>query len=159
MKTIFPLILTLSLILSSSKTPTDFKVIDIVNLQKVPIVKGSLNGKMAYFVLDTGAEFTVLHSDDASGYGFRTAGIFNDQVITGIGGNGAKVQKAFKANFKLEDVQMETAMYVTDISDIKQLAQKITGLRVTGIIGIDLIVKYAFEIDYGRKKLKFKTMR
>jgi len=46
------------------------ELIKVVKIKDQPIVAGELNGKKAYFLIDTGADVTILHKKDANRYNF-----------------------------------------------------------------------------------------
>ena len=147
--------LTLSINLYSTSTlnPTDEKThVEIVSMEKVPIVKCLLNGKEAYFVLDSGSDVTLVHSPNAGKYGFSYKNRSSKSIVGASGGN----QPLFEANTVdlVAGTQMlNTRFYATDLSTVVASLSKSTGITVSGILGMDLMRRYGFEIDYSNQQL------
>src|SRR5690349_20974148 len=51
----------------------------------IPIVKGTINGKSTFFIIDTGASITMLNESDADHFGFRSHAD-ERQHLVGFGG-------------------------------------------------------------------------
>ena len=135
----------------------EYQYIQIVSLQKKPIVEATLNGKKAYFLLDTGSDMTILHKDDKEKYGFQTllAGEQHDAV--GIGGFTSAITSAFDVHLELGSTRIMTHFLSYDLSDIIQYTLKGSGIKINGIIGSDAMKRYGIVIDYQNKKMGILT--
>lgn len=127
----------------------------IIKRDYLPIVEGALNGKKAYFLLDTGASISVLDVTKATQYGF-TLGDMNDFTISGYGGVSNNVVKLNNVNIKLGSEEMDSEFLGKDIGYLVDAVQNATSYKIVGIIGNnniagnDLILD--FETDYILKR-------
>lgn len=155
---VLPVILMLitSQLTASHEPATDRYSIDIVCLKKVPIVKVTLNGKTAYFVLDSGSDVSLLHKSDAFDYAFSPKKRATKSII-GVSGGNQPLYEAPDIVLKMAGHNLQTQFYATDLSTVVEALTISTGIAVSGIIGIDLMRKYGFEIDYMGEKLFFDT--
>ncbi len=143
--------------LTAAHEPTaDRYSIDIVCLKKVPIVKATLNGKTAYFVLDSGSDVSLLHKLAASDYKFSVKKRIEKSIIGVTGGN-QSLHEVPDAVLQMIGHNLQTQFYATDLSTVVEVLFISTGIDISGIIGIDLMRKYGFEIDYASEKLFLDT--
>lgn len=126
--------------------------IEIKSLEKVPIVEVTLNGKTAYFVLDSGSDVSLLDSAEANDYGFFFQKRATRSIVGASGGNQSLYQ-ATGVNLQIDRQPLQTAFYATDLSPVIESLSNSTGIAISGIIGMDLMRKYGFEIDYLAQKL------
>ncbi|MBX2842122.1 MAG: aspartyl protease family protein [Flammeovirgaceae bacterium] len=56
------------------------------SLKAKPIIKGKINGQNAYFLIDTGADITLLDSKDAKKFQYRLSFPNNHKSIVGFSG-------------------------------------------------------------------------
>ena len=107
------------------------------------IVKGRLNGKVAYFLIDTGAQSSILDTNQDSLYGFRAFDVFGDSV-GGVGGNVLK--KITIANLidvgGVNIVDKEDIQICTDLMDMNIGLHYSTGYIIEGLIGGDILNKF-----------------
>lgn len=119
--------------------------IDIVSFQKLPIVEVDLNGKPAYFILDTGGSISVLDENQEKDYGFFVED--DDQEAAGYGGVG-KFKKALLVNLVLGGVRFDTDYKAQDLSAIVRAMKNGEGIKITGIIGSDIMKPNAFILNF-----------
>lgn len=154
-KNLVGLLILFIMILSPAATvdPSDnYEYIDIVYLRKKPIVKGVLNGKKAYFLLDTGSDITLLNHKVSRHYDFKA--IYRHrpgQPIQGIGTDGTQMRYAFNVNLQLGSQRIKAKYRSHDISNIVQSIYSHSSIRIAGIIGSDVMRNYGFKIDYKNK--------
>lgn len=152
MKNVMILLMVL-LILSSYKSSTqDYEYIKIINLSRKPIVEGMLNGRRAFFLLDTGSDLTVLNSKDAKGYDFKVLYIqAAAYVVSSFGGTRSDILSAWDARIQLGTQEIKAEIHSYDISNIVESLHKHSKVRISGIIGSNIMKKYGFQIDYSKK--------
>ena len=153
MKRLFTLLIT-SIFLAASQNVnyTDYEYIEIVDLKSKPIIKGHLNGKKAYFLLDTGSDLSFLNSQDEKNYAFKIDRKAKNHIqFAGISGNMYGVKKVEMAKLRL-GTQMILARYMSyDMQNIVDSFEKRTGKKISGIIGSDIMKNYGFKIDYEKR--------
>ncbi len=116
----------------------------------IPIVKLELNGKHAYFVLDTGASLSILDKSVKKHYGFTTRSVYDvssKNSILGIGGR----QELYKAYNVLLTIKGEKTIYInfksTNLSSLRR------SLNVVGVIGSDFLIEHGYTIDLKKRLL------
>lgn len=147
MKRFFALIL-LATISSSQMTFAQLSPVKIKKLSSKPIVEAKINGKKAYFLLDTGSDITVMHNDKAHYYDFKIKQMVNPQKVTGIHGKVNDMNRAYALDLQLGELPIKTTFFTYDLSPVIQNIHSRTLLRISGIIGSDVMIKYGFIIDY-----------
>jgi hypothetical protein len=121
---------------------------------KIPVVSGKINGKNAYFIIDTGASCSILNQSGSVHYGFAHLAHAGDQV-TGLGGK-VDIHQAVNClvefgPLKLRHMSFRTKNldYLTDI--IKQQES----ITIDGIIGSDILNRYGISIDFKHNLICF----
>jgi hypothetical protein len=111
------------------------------------LVEATLNGKAASFVVDTGANASVLHTPYAAEFG-----ISGKAVGGAIGVGGAL--KASRASIRSLDIGGVTIrrdrIMTTDLGQITNLLGPISGGKVYGIIGQDVLKEHRAIIDVAK---------
>ncbi|MBX2842302.1 MAG: retroviral-like aspartic protease family protein [Flammeovirgaceae bacterium] len=141
--------------LKSDTTSYNTKETKILNKTGMPIIEGTLNGKKAYFLLDTGSSLSLLNSLDAKKYGFR---LWKQKSISisGIGGRGSKLWEVIHADIKIGNKNIKGMINALNISGIEQFLRKKTKYRISGIIGSDVMQYHGFVVDYTEGKCIIK---
>lgn len=135
------------------------KILEIVNLKTKPIVKGLLNGKMAYFLLDTGSDLTILNTKSAKKYGFKIIqGRSRAMMIEGLGGSHRDFKRATGLKLFMDESLIYTHFFAFDLTNIINSLHTHTHMKIVGIIGSDVMRKYGFKIDYGNKLVSFTSV-
>jgi len=132
--------------------PLENAYTEIVSLEKVPIIEVSLNGKSAYFVLDSGSDVSLLHLPDALNFEFSHQKRASKSIVGASGGN-QPLYQASDFELLLGQRPLQTMFFATDLATIIESLAASTGITITGIIGMDLMRKYGFEIDYLNQRL------
>ena len=119
---------------------------------KTPIIKIPINKVDRYFLVDTGANLSVL---DKHYYLLNKDKLdqVNEIEINYSGINGTKAEKVYIVNAYFEDKVI--TFTTSDISEIIKTIKKKCGIEISGIIGSDFMRNYNVVIDY---KLKTVTM-
>ncbi len=128
----------------------------IISLEKVPIVKVTLNGKTAYFILDSGSDVSLLHLHQAAVFQFSHKKRVSKSIIGASGGR-QPLFEASQVELQIGQQSLQALYYATDLSTIVESISNSTGIIITGIMGMDLMRRYSFEIDYWNKKLTLGT--
>ena len=126
--------------------------IEIVSLNKVPIVVFTLNGKTGYFVLDSGSDVSLVHAPGAVNYHFTFSNRATKSMI-GVSGKRQPLYPAAEVNLHLNQRPLKTDFYATDLSLVVESLIQSTGYAICGIIGMNIMRKYGFEIDYASRQL------
>lgn len=127
---------------------------EILSLDKVPIIIVMLNGKAAYFVLDSGSDVTLIHNLETGKYQFNFDKRASKSIIGAAGGN-QPIHQASGIELHIAQRSLKTLFYATDLSSVVESLSQSTGYIISGIIGMDLMRRYGFEIDYGAQKVIF----
>jgi hypothetical protein len=135
--------------------------LQIINLEDDgfhPLVEVVVFGKPFLVVLDTGAsktafDKTILQETNAAAIFLET-----DKLSTGLG---TSTMASFKLT--LHDLHVgplhipDFEVAVLDLSAINRAYAKLGKPLVLGVLGGDILVKYAAVIDYGKNMLTFKA--
>jgi hypothetical protein len=130
-------------------------IIEIVEGSKQPIIQVSLNGRNAYFLIDTGSDVTCLQKNDAKKYEFQYQRSYSKSVLTGIHTSADKHFVGKRAQMMLEDIPIRAKFRVLDLSTVIESIYQDSGIRINGIIGSDVLREYHFIIDYCSGKISF----
>lgn len=138
----------------------EYEYIKIFNLHKKPIIETTLNGKKAYFLLDTGSDITMLNKHDGKKYGFKLLLRENEShAAIGIGGKTADISSVYKVQLELGSTRINTRYLAYDMSDIVRAIAQDTGVEISGIIGSDAMKRYGIIIDYKNKVVGVPTTK
>lgn len=142
------IILISSILFYGCQNDTSFKndnKINFTTVNKLPIIKGMINGKIAYFVLDSGASISVLDNNQSEYYGFsiREGG----GLASGYGGT-TNFQLVYNAIISVGDIEFKNEYKASNLSAIALALVEDDGIQIAGIIGNDIMKPYKFIIDY-----------
>lgn len=146
--------LLLSLLLCSLFTfGQDVEHIKMVSYNK-PIVKVELNGKKAYFLLDTGSDISIINSKDLKKYDLEEMKVYTEGArAISFNGNISSVMKVKSALVSLADNFDHTSFFSMDLSSLSDVIESKTSVRISGILGADLLLKYHCIIDYSQRQI------
>jgi hypothetical protein len=116
------------------------------------LVEATLNGQEGSFVLDTGANATVVDAGHAQRFGLsgRLPG-FGGAI--GVGGGGSANQVGIRS-LRVGAVDIRQRRIVTtDLSQLLGVMSRVTGRTVYGIIGQDVLQEHRAIIDVARPML------
>ena len=115
------------------------------------LVQATLNGEEGSFVLDTGANATVIDAAHAQHFGVSASGRFGGAV--GVGGGGRANQVGIDS-LRVGSVDIRQRRIVTtDLSQLLGVMSRVTGRTVYGIIGQDVLQEHRAIIDVARPML------
>jgi predicted aspartyl protease len=156
MKKIIILILTITLFVSCHSQDKSFvedNKIEFTGVNKIPVVEGTINGKKAFFIVDSGASISVLDNNQKNTYGFYTTP--SDLEAAGYGGT-ASFEDAHGVNISIGDVRFVGDFKSQDLSKIFGIIYQSDGIEISGIIGSDIMKNYHFIIDYSDSSISLK---
>lgn len=122
------------------------------SVNKLPIVLGTLNGKKAYYILDSGASISVLDDSQKGSYGFGSIKS-GDYSAVGYGGV-AQFYDAYRAVGEIGGVVLDVRFKSQNLFHLTSVIRSSTGYGIVGIIGSDFFRKHGGVIDYGRNELR-----
>jgi hypothetical protein len=112
------------------------------------IVRVTLNGRPASFVLDTGANATVIHASHAADFGLAEGGRTGGAI--GLGGT-MEARQIGVESFTIGDVEIRLRqIMVTDLGQIANMLSPMAGTPVHGIVGQDAMKEHRAVIDVSR---------
>lgn len=116
------------------------------------LVDAKLNGRDATFVVDTGANVSVLHAPFAESFGIASDSSVSGAAV-GIGGGG-RARQARIESLRIGAVDMrQERIVLADLSPIATLLGPMSGGPIHGIIGQDLLAEHRAVIDVPRSIL------
>lgn len=129
----------------------------MVKVKGQPIIVGNLNGKKAYFLVDTGSDVTFLNLKDAYRYKFKYAKtVIPGYQLSGLTSrHGEEMLEAYNVDLYLGRRKIEAKYRVFDLTNIIESIGASTGVWINGIIGSDVMRRYKFFIDYEANEIRF----
>jgi predicted aspartyl protease len=113
------------------------------------LVEARLNGKPASFVVDTGANRTVLHAPFAGEFGLTGKPVGMGGAV-GVGGS-VKASQAAVETLAIGGMAIrQRRIMTTDLSQVTNLLSPISGSKVYGIIGQDVLKEHRAVIDVAK---------
>jgi hypothetical protein len=125
-----------------------------ITVDKIPIVKGKINGKDAFFIIDSGSSISIIDALQIDYYGIKEN---NDTTnITAIYGSNIYPKTLSDVNVTVEGVKFEGEYMSQNISNVVQVIYYNSGKKVSGIIGSNIMRKMKIIIDYSDKSIYIK---
>ncbi len=116
------------------------------------VIAATINGERGDFVLDTGANMTVIDQSHAGEFGIATGSGAVGGAL-GVGGGG-QARRSSIENFRIGPVQVRQRRVVTaSLGQLLQALGQVTGTTVHGIIGQDVLKEHRAIIDVSRPML------
>lgn len=110
--------------------------------EKRIIVKGQLNGKDAYMLVDTGASCGMFHSKAIKTYKITKS----NHKVNLVGAGGAFTAYVSNTPFLLADKPIYQFV-VSDITEVVNSIKRQTGIEIAGIIGLAQMKMMGISID------------
>lgn len=113
------------------------------------LVDVTLNGRTGTFVLDTGANATVVHAAFAEEFGLPSTGGLPAGAI-GVGG-GLRARQVRAESFAVGAVPVrQSRIMVADLAQVVRVLGPVAGRRIYGIVGQDVMKEHRAVIDVAR---------
>jgi hypothetical protein len=120
----------------------------------IPVIEGKINGKRAFFIVDTGASCSLLNEQSAKYYGFKYRPRSDEQVY-GLNGQ-AKINLAFDYEIQLGTISIKQAVFRTrHLSELATIIRQNDHIDIAGIIGADILKRYGMTIDFNTNTVCF----
>ncbi|MGB3588121.1 MAG: aspartyl protease family protein [Tunicatimonas sp.] len=154
------LLMSLIGILLSGFTNETYEYVKVVNWQYKPIIKVKLNGKSAYFLVDTGSDMTILHKREANHFNFQPLQVSaSSQQVLGLSGKRQTIYKAKNVKMIIGSMPIKALFKTYDLSGVVSSLGSRIDLKIDGIIGSDVMKRYGFIIDYQKQTIAIKTRK
>jgi hypothetical protein len=115
----------------------------------IPYLQARINDSDSmWFLLDTGAQMTVIDKEAASLLGLKTEGSFE-----GSGGGEGTIEISLAHDITIALAQVSATIAVCAVAPISSMLESHTGHRLHGVLGYDLISQYVIEMDYAAKEI------
>jgi predicted aspartyl protease len=122
---------------------------------QIPVVEGTINGKSAYFVIDTGASCTILDESKAEHYGFTFNSNHTNDHVTALGGE-VKINRALDCIIEIGPLKIKNVAFRTKSIDfLIRVIQENEHINLAGIIGSDILNRYSIIIDFKKNFISF----
>lgn len=116
------------------------------------LVTLELNGRDAVFILDTGANATVLHAPHAARYGVGEGSVLPG-VAVGLGGS-MRARQAAIESMTIGGVPIRRdKIMLSDLAQIEQVLGRLSGRTISGIVGQDVMKEHRAVIDVAKPLL------
>ena len=129
------------------------KVIKFMSANKIPVIEGKINGKRAYFIVDSGASVSVLDIAQDDYYNFNSMPI--DEEAAGYGGV-VKFYQVIAVRVAVGPSIVRTQFRSQDLSSIVELIRQHEGVRISGILGSDVWKDLDALIDYKNRSIAIR---
>lgn len=140
------------------KKKVPFRAIQIENDGYHPILKAKVNGKSIMLVIDTGASRTVIDNMCLEGL----TPIINEHqepFAAGVNATQFAVQPFIIPLLKIGEVKLKNVtIFGTDLSQLSNLYEKMTGIRIGGLLGCDLLKKYSVKLNFNSNVMSFECI-
>ncbi|MFN3389030.1 MAG: TIGR02281 family clan AA aspartic protease [Allosphingosinicella sp.] len=116
------------------------------------LVTLQLNGREAVFILDTGANATVLHAPHAERFGVGPGSVMPG-VAVGLGGS-MRARQAPIESMTIGDIPIRrNRIMLSDLAQIEQVLGRLSGRTISGIVGQDVMKEHRAVIDVAKPLL------
>ena len=116
------------------------------------LIEATINGRTGEFVLDTGANMSVIDNSHVAEFGVSPGSAGLGGAI-GVGGGG-RASRALIDSFTIGPVSVRQRRIVTaDLGQLLQSLSRMSGTTVYGIIGQDVLNEHRAIIDVSRPML------
>lgn len=117
------------------------------------IVEGSVNGKTAYFLIDTGASVGLMDYDRRKEYELAVGGRYHGTLV----GAGGELRNVRVCNTFVELGGKKIPQFLlADIEGVVDAIRKETGIEILGIIGLQQMKICGIQIDANDNLIKLE---
>ena len=119
----------------------------------IPISKITINGNKEYFIIDTGANISMIDFEYYKNNQEKFTFLKDiDITINGISGDKDVSEKYVLAEIG-DSLKLNQQFMTSDLSDIIHNIKNVCGFKIVGIIGSDYLNKYNFCVDFNNNAL------
>lgn len=142
-----------------SQAQPDYESVEIVSLVDKPIIRATLNGQEAFFLLDTGSSLSILDMTQARKFGYFCRPQQSTRKIQAIFLDGSRqtLMHAASVNLQIGAKSVLTSYVACNLSDLVYSLRSKTQLHISGIIGSDVMQVYGFRIDYDQGRVSLRN--
>lgn len=131
------------------------KHVTFTTIGMIPVIEGRINGKRAYFIVDTGASCSLLNESASKHFGFKYRPR-SDEHVFGLGGQ-SKINQAYDYAVELGPVKLYQAIFRTKhLAELAAAIRDNEHLEIAGIIGADVLKRYGMTIDFNTNTIWFR---
>jgi hypothetical protein len=124
------------------------------SIGQIPVIEGLINGKRAYFIIDTGASCSILDESLSERFDFSVIVKTNNSVY-GLGGK-AKINQAFNCTVEIGPLKISHRQFRTKRLDyLTSVIKEHDGIKIAGLIGSDILNHYNIGINYRNGTISF----
>jgi hypothetical protein len=125
-----------------------------ISIARIPIVAAKINGKNAWFIVDSGASVSLLNESAADFFGFKYNAYLEEHVHSLSGDS--KLKRATNCVVDLGPLQVSHHMFHTkEMASIVAAIELHESITISGIIGADILNQFRITIDFGNNVLLF----
>ena len=119
------------------------------------MVNGSIHGKEAHFLIDTGASRSVFDPNTIATFIDDPVFVKKDGITAGVGSSDLESATFHIDRFSIGSIEIiDYEAVALDLENIHETYGKLFLPRIDGIIGGDLLKKHKAVINYRNKKLR-----
>lgn len=123
--------------------------------QTLPFLMVEINGKEAYFLLDTGSGSSVLDMEQLKYYKITTSPLDN-MGFRGVGGTTKRVSKVTNVNtIKINNKNYAVNLFASELRTVVDAIKTNIGVNIFGILGSDFFEYHNTVLDYRRNVVIF----
>jgi hypothetical protein len=119
----------------------------------LPIVQLKLNDQIAYFLLDTGSELTVINSSEKNRFTFLVKETGESNNID-WSGNSIEVHDVLCATLTVGSTIITTGLKTADLNTLLRQIGSRTRVNIVGILGSDILRRAGLVVDYSHNMLR-----
>jgi len=122
-----------------------------------PIIVGEINGKKAYFLIDTGADVTMLNSTESKKYKYENKlWVGKNYKLSGLNSeHQGEVYVAKNVELIVGGRKIKGSYKSIDLTYIARSIAGDSSIKIAGIIGSDVMRRHDFVINYKTRNITF----
>jgi predicted aspartyl protease len=137
-------------------TEIPFQIISIENDGFHLLTQGTINGKAATFLIDTGASRCVFDEGIIQKFMDETNFEENEKLSTGLGTNTMPTKIVELESMGFGELLIKDYIAVAiDLSHVTESYSNLGLPEINGVLGSDILCEYRCVINFKKRKLKF----
>jgi hypothetical protein len=139
---------------SSTAYLGEIKQLRFTTIGRIPVIEGKINGKRAYFIIDTGASCSILNQSVSERFGFKSY-VRDDVHVMALEGK-AKMNHAFNCLVEVGPLRLSNVIFRTKCMDsFVSVIREQENIEIAGIIGSDIFNRYGIAINFKSNMITF----